>query len=364
MSSPVPPQIDPADLWDWLVSRGVSESEATAHVNRYLQSVDPAETRKIKREATDPGALASFGLGAADMMSFGMGKQIGKGMLTSALLGSSADVEAAAQAQHPVAHDIGEVAGLVGPGALEVGLAKAGKLVPTALGAAINAIKNKPVRGVARAALHAATGGGLAAAQAGLRTEGDITARTHAAADALPWGAAAGVALPMMATGVPVMGRAITRPVRAATSMVSEILDRYAGRAPIQAIPSVRGLVPIGADIGELAASKVAPSMPAGMTQIAPKEAARAATAPTIPDAFQEATQAAQGRVGGVGGHSYSGTYPKAVPMTGTLSGAKTMDLLEAARAPGTNPQLLEAIFKELQRRRIAGNLPGQLPVP
>jgi hypothetical protein len=168
----------------------------------------------------DPGTLASFGLGAADMMSFGLGDQAAR-----LLLGDTARMtQQQAQAQHPTAHLVGEVAGLLGPAAVEAGLAKAGKLAPSAIGTFVRGIQNRAVRAAAKTALNAATGAAYAGAQAAGRTEGGLAARGQAALQAAPYGAAAGVALPV---GIAAAKQAV-RPV---TRYVDRVLSEVAGKA-------------------------------------------------------------------------------------------------------------------------------------
>lgn len=192
MTAPVQPQFKPADIWESLVDHGLSEKDATRHVMLAIAN-QPEQIRRQYLKDVDPGKLASFGLGAADMMSFGLGDQAAR-----ALLGQEAtDTQDAAKANHPTAHLLGEVAGVVGPAAVEYAGAKAGVVVPTALGRAVRAITSKPGRAVARTALRATEGAALAGAQAAGRTEGSIGTRAKAAAQAAPWGAAAGTLLPL-----------------------------------------------------------------------------------------------------------------------------------------------------------------------
>jgi len=187
---------DPADLWDYLVSKGLSEGDATRHVLRVLQNA-PAEVQRQYLKDVDPGKLASFGLGAADMMSFGLGDQFARKLEGQEAL----DTQQAAQANHPTAHLLGEVAGLVGPAGIEYGLAKAGVIAPTALGRYIANIASRPARAAARTAVNAATGAAYAGAQAAGRTEGGLAPRAQAAGRAAPLGALIGGALPLAVSG-------------------------------------------------------------------------------------------------------------------------------------------------------------------
>lgn len=240
MTAPARPEFSPADAWVALRNKGFSEKEATRHVFLQIQN-QPEAVRAQYLKDIDPGALAAFGLGAADMASFGLGDQVAR-----RLLGETAQMtQEQAQAQHPTAHLAGEVAGLVGPAGVEVGLAKAGKLVPTALRTAASGIRNRTARAIAKTGLNAATGAAYAGAQAAGRTEGSLSERAAAAARNAPFGAVAGGALPVTIAG---LGRAI----RPATRYVGGVLDDLAGAAPAPrpTTTPMPGLLGVGEDIG------------------------------------------------------------------------------------------------------------------
>ena len=181
MSPPVRPEFNPADAWIQLVNKGISEAEATRHVMLRIANL-PEKVQTEYLKDVDPGAVASFGLGMADMMSFGLGDQAARLIWGKEAL----DTQQAARQEHKTAHTAGEIAGLVGPAAVEVGLARAGKLAPSALRLAVNAIRNPVGRGAAKVALNAATGAAYAGAQAAGRTEGSLTERAAAAGRAAP----------------------------------------------------------------------------------------------------------------------------------------------------------------------------------
>src|SRR6266705_1906519 len=172
MIAPRPP-LTPADLWEQLVRAGLPKADATRHVLRVVGNT-PEQIQADYVKDIDPGKLASFGLGAADMASFGLGDQAAR-----ALWGKEAtETQQAAEQLHPTAHLAGEIAGAISPLALERGLAAAGvKVAPTAIGAAVRGIQNLPARALAKTALNAATGAGYAAAQAAGRTEGGLGPR-------------------------------------------------------------------------------------------------------------------------------------------------------------------------------------------
>src|ERR1041385_2314501 len=203
----------------------------------------------------DPGTLASFGLGAADMMSFGLGDQA-----AGLLLGDTARMtQQQAQAQHPTAHLVGEVAGLLGPAAVEAGLAKAGKLAPSAIGTFVRGIQNRAVRAAAKTALNAATGAAYAGAQAAGRTEGGLAARGQAALQAAPYGAAAGVALPV---GIAAAKQAV-RPV---TRYVDSVLSEVAGKAaPVATKAATRAPCPRGG-----CCPRLCTTLPLGFARLCP----------------------------------------------------------------------------------------------
>lgn len=392
MTAPVQTSPDPAELWDYLVGKGVSEADATRHVLRMLQNV-PAEVRRQYLKDVDPGALASFGLGAADMMSFGLGKQVA-GALDRAAPESdrsySALTEEAAQANHPTAHFAGEVTGLVGPAAAEFGLAKAGLLVPTALGRLVQGITSRPARAAAKTALNAAIGAGYAGAQAAGRTEGSLGERAKAASQAAPYGAVAGAVLPLAVAGA----KATVGPT------INRFMDAVAGKGPSgllapEAVPSATEALRAQYLKAGVAPENVAAQMardaagPPGLLVPSPARPPGPAVGPpsmrtTTPDplatpTFQrrgllnaepvpEAWQGTTPQAGGVGGHSYSGTYPRpdvppvvtnAAPAAAALRKVSYTQLQEVLRAPETPKVLKDLILAEIQRRGITG--PGLL---
>lgn len=242
MTAPAAPAFSPADAWEALVRKGVPKADATKHVLRQIANQPEAVQAQYLKDV-DPGKLASFGLGAADMMSFGLGDQVAR-----KLLGETARMtQTQAQAQHPTAHTLGEVAGFVGPAAAEIGLTKAGKLAPSAIRASVNAIKSRAGRIAAKAALNAIEGATLAGAQAAGRTEGGVGERAKAAAQAAPYGAAAGVAVPAVLSAIPTaINRAVVRPTKYATNAINEVLDRYAGKAVPRPVSLDFDLLPAG----------------------------------------------------------------------------------------------------------------------
>src|SRR5439155_6139191 len=223
MSLPKPPihTAGDADLWQSLVTRGLSADEATRHVllRRRAAFMNLPETKaRDYLKDVDPGALASFGLGAADMMSFGLGDQAARALEPEAGL-----TQQSAQQEHPAAHLAGEITGLLVPGLGQLGLAKAGvKVAPTAIGAAVRGIESRVGRAAAQTALRAAEGAGYAGAQAAGRTQGTLAERARAGIGAAPYGAAAGIALPFAVSGV-----------KAAFSpFVNRFLNNLAGEGP------------------------------------------------------------------------------------------------------------------------------------
>src|SRR5256885_12568840 len=238
MSDPIPP--NPADLWEHLVRAGISKGDATRHVLRVVGNT----SEKIQADylkQVDPGKLASFGLGAADMASFGLGDQAAR-----AIWGKEAtDTQEAAEQLHPTAHLAGEVAGAVGPAVAEQALAKLGLLVPSAIGTAVRGIQNVPARAVAQTTLNAAKGAGYFAAQAAGHTEGGLGARAEAAQQAAIPGAVAGVALPLGAAVVGAAG--------------SSVLRRLAGPAAAKVVSK---LLPVAATTGKNVTAALAKSVP------------------------------------------------------------------------------------------------------
>lgn len=240
---------DPADLWDYLVSKGLSGGDATRHVLRVLQNA-PANVQREYLKDVDPGALASFGLGAADMMSFGLGDQFAR-----KLEGQEAvDTQQAAKANHPTAHVGGEIAGLIGPAGVEHVLAKAGVIVPGAVGRLVAKIASKPARAVAKTAMNAAAGAAYAGAQAAGHTEGGLAPRLQAAEHAAPAGAVLGGALPWLIGGA-VAGK------RFAGKLAGPVADFVAGESPAlapKAVPSSHFAGGVLDDIAQAAADKAA----------------------------------------------------------------------------------------------------------
>ena len=221
---------DPQKAWEALVKKGLSKSDASRHV--LLQVLNqPREIAAQYLKDIDPGALASFGLGMADMMSFGLGDQIARKLDQEAeaagMPGNGAALtQMAAQANHPTAHTVGEVAGALTPLGAEVALSKAGVMAPMALTKFIRALQNPYLRWGGKTALSAAEGAAYAGAQAAGRTEGDIGERLAAGAEAAPYGAAAGAVLQ---NALPV-GRQLLRPVRYARNIITDIVERGAGK--------------------------------------------------------------------------------------------------------------------------------------
>lgn len=215
MTPPVRPLIDPAALWETLVDHGLSEEQATRHVKLVLAQPQTQEqaTRQYLKDV-DPGKLASFGLGAADMMSFGLGAQIAKPLEESRL------AEAASKQEHPTARLLGEVAGALTPIGADLALERAGVMAPSALRALAGGIRNTAGRAAAKTVLNAIEGGLYAGAQAGGHAESGH--RLEAAKVAAPLGAAVGVALPWIAGAAGATAKKFLGPV----------VERVAGKAP------------------------------------------------------------------------------------------------------------------------------------
>jgi len=239
MSGPEP-QFNPADAWEALVAKGLSEKDATTHVMRQIAN-QPEAVRAQYLKDIDPGKLASFGLGAADMMSFGLGDQVARGLLGE----TAAMTQEQAKTQHPTAHLLGEAAGLIGPAGIEMGLAKAGKLAPGAIRLLVNSIENRAGRAVAKTALNATIGAGYAGAQAAGHTEGGLGERAKAAGRAAPYGAAAGAVLPLaFSAGRTAVDRLAVRPAKAVGRAVNEVIDRVAGKSVPRTVPLDFDLLP------------------------------------------------------------------------------------------------------------------------
>ena len=318
-----------------------------------------------------PSAAATLGLGAADMMSFGLGPQIARRLDPS--VGA---VQQAAQAAHPTAHLVGEGLGLLGPAGVEVGLTKAGKLAPTAIRAAVSGIKNRVVRAAAKTTLNAATGAGYAAAQAAGRTEGGLAARGKAALGAAPYGAAAGAALPVTAA---LLTQAIRPVTRYAGRVVGQIAGKAAPVAERQAVPAVQGLLGVGEELGAVAPRGTlleprAPSMaPRGMQSTTPdlldvptfQRRGPNTPRPGHPLFSGEAAPTRSAEVRG-GEPLLPKANPQIAPLMQEIRDMSTRDLVEAWKnAPTINQKLRGFLLVELQRRRITvpdlGIRPGLL---
>lgn len=173
----------------------------------------------------DPGPIASFGLGAADMMSFGLGDQVARAIEPEAEL-----TQQAAGQLHGTAHGLGEIAGaLTQFGAPRALGALGAKLTPTAIEMAVRSIKSLPARALARTGLNAAEGAGYVGAQGAGHTEGNLGERAKAGAALAPYGAAGGVLLPWILGGI---GAAATKPLQA-------VMRRVAGPGVEEAAPAL-----------------------------------------------------------------------------------------------------------------------------
>lgn len=128
--------------------------------------------------------------------------------------------------------------------------------------------------------------------------------------------------------------------------------------SPAQQVASRYG-IPVEQVEGRLGAeAAAAPRAPVPYTTDPLETAAytrRGGTPTQLPPAFEEATQAAKGKVGGVGGHSYSGTYPKIVPVVGSkqaiaavrrLPFAELQQAYNNSSAPGALRAIIDAEFK------------------
>lgn len=235
---------DPQKAWEALVRKGLSKEEAAKHVLRSVLN-QPREIAQQYLKDIDPGALASFGLGAADMMSFGLGDQIARKLddeVVNAgrpeLSHHAAETQIAAKELHGPAHLAGEIAGFLTPIGAEYALAKTGyKMVPLALTKFIRALQNPYLRWGGKTALSAGEGALYAGAQAAGRKEGDLGERLDAAKEAAPYGAAAGAVLQ---NALPV-GRQLLRPVRYARDIFTDIVERGAGTpTPSRGLPNIK----------------------------------------------------------------------------------------------------------------------------
>lgn len=236
-----------ADLWQHMVDRGIPADEATQHVLTRRRAMLANTPANIAKEL-DPGALASFGLGAADMASFGLGDQIARAIEPEAKL-----TQDLAQQLHPTAHVVGEVAGLLTPIGLERAAAGVGlHLAPSVIGKTVQTIANPAARAAARTAVNALIGGSYAGAQAAGHQEGGLGERAAAAGRAAPLGAAFGVAAPWLLGGAQAAG----------SKLLGPIVDRVAGAGPVSAIPEVESAAarlakpPIAGPVADLAAAK------------------------------------------------------------------------------------------------------------
>jgi hypothetical protein len=245
MTAPVQPKPNFRNMWEDLVDRGISEAEATRHVMRQIAN-QPDAVRAQYLKDIDPGKLAALGLGAADMMSFGLGDQVARAVETVPIIGAGEGgarmTQEQAFGQHKTAYRVGQGLGLVGPAAAEIGLTKLGRLAPSAARLAVNAVRNKGGRIAAKTALNALEGGAYVGAQAAGHTEGGLGARGKAAVRAAPYGAVAGLALPAAGAAL----KAVRVPY------VSRFFDYLAGEAPA-AKPAVRpipGLLGVGEELG------------------------------------------------------------------------------------------------------------------
>jgi len=235
-----------ADLWQHMVDRGITPDDATQHVLLRRRAMLGNMPQNIAKEL-DPGALASFGLGAADMMSFGLGDQLARALEPEAKL-----TQDLAKSQHPTAHFAGEVAGLLTPIGLERLAAGAGvHLAPTIVGKAVRTIANPAARTAAQTVVNAGIGAGYAGAQAAGHTEGGIGERAAAAGHAAPLGALFGAALPWVAGGVGAAGKKFLGPVA----------ERVAGPGPVSAVGTEGAAArvarpPVSGPLADLAAAK------------------------------------------------------------------------------------------------------------
>ena len=236
----------PADLWEMLIHRGVSKADASAHVLRAIANT-PEKVREQYLKDVDPGALASFGLGMADMMSFGLGDQVARKLdeeVTRAggESNQAALTQEAAKALHGTAHTVGEVAGALTPIGIEMGLSKAGVMAPMALTKFVQAIQSPVGRALAKTALSATEGAAYAAAQGAGREEGSLGERAVAGAKMAPVGAVVGAALPYaVPTAMVALDRLIARPAKYVGRIAGDILERRAGsRVVPRDLPNIK----------------------------------------------------------------------------------------------------------------------------
>lgn len=324
-----------------------------------------AAANRADVQAAAPSALATLGLGAADVMSFGLGDQVARKLDPE--VGA---VQQAAYQAHPTAKLIGQGLGVIGPAAAEIALTKLGRLAPTAARVTVNAIRNKAGRLAAKTALNALEGAGYAGAQAAGHTEGTLGERAQAAGKAAPYGAVAGAVLPVLPAVARVAANRGMRGAKAAGRIVGDIVDRVAGQAKPRPVPMRFDLVP-DAPQGLLVPPRAPAAGPPSMQTTTPDPLAVPTfqrrgllNAGPVPEAWQGTTPQA----GGVGGHSYSGTYPRpdvppvvvnAAPAAAALRKVSYTQLQEVLRAPETPKALKDLILAEIQRRGITG--PGLL---
>lgn len=305
----------------------------------------------------DPGALATAGMGAADMASFGLGPQIARKLVPGASV-----IQQAGKQQHPTAHLTGEIAGLLGPAGIELGLAKAGLLAPSAARVAVNAIKGRAARAAAKLALNAVEGAAYAGAQAAGRTEGGIAPRLKAAGKAAPYGAAAGAVLPIaFSAGQTAIDRLAVRPAKAVGRAVGETLDRLAGKSVPKSVPLNFDLLPPSQSRPPVSLSpspKVAPDplkVPTFQRRGLLTPDAVPTAKPGHPVFYGEGSPTTSAEVRGG-----EPLYPSANPeVQAALRSAPYEKLQAALRTPETPTPVKNLILLEIQRRGIVG--PGLL---
>lgn len=328
-----PLSLDDASLWQHLVDRGLSRDEATRHVLIRRKATVDNLPDNIRKEL-DPGALASFGLGAADMMSFGIGDQVARALEPEAHI-----TQDLAQELHPTAHLVGEGAGLLIPFAGEAGLAAMGaKAAPTALGRLLASIENPVGRAAARTVANAATGAAYAGAQAAGRTPGGVAPRLAAAKAAAPYGAAAGVAAPLLGSAVRVTGK----------KLLGGVVEDVAGPAIPRVAKPVRGTGPL-ADIAaakaDYAAGKISAQDLATALQMARAQTANLGLTPVaqVPGALAAALTSPTPSLAGV-------LFDRAIREAGTNPKPLYSMSADALRAMLSDPRLDKAGRANVQR--------------
>ena len=361
---------------------------ATRHVLLRRQATVGNLPQNIKQEL-DPGALASFGLGAADMASFGLGDQLARAIEPEAGM-----TQQLAGELHPTAHMAGEAAGLLGPLGVERALALAGaKVAPTAVGAAVQGIKSLPGRALAKTALNAAIGAGYAGAQAAGRTEGGLEPRLTAAKQAALPGAVAGTIAPWIAGSIGAAGSRLLGGVAkrvAGPGLLSEAAAETA--APVTGVTAqeaavakalnipmsqVQGRVGEAALAARAAARPLVTSMAPAPDVLATPTYARRAAAATVPDAripansYKELQQLLRSGVPKeqikVNYWTRGGAAEQSVPPVPVAAGqpvgpvfafvrGQPYEALSSALAnPSTPMQVRTVILQELRRRGIVG---------